>query len=186
MTVFQHADPAHLPGAVFAAETREDGPLIASVGKGWSAGTICEIGTMTKAFTATAVLLALEEHDLLNLELEAWRLPGMEVYATDASKRRIRVRHLLQHTSGLPTIQPYTASPKTPCNDPDRPWRPCPSASMELGPTVPWDLSTGRHKRIYPGRRAVQACPAANPRAGQPVYHADVRAVGCPWQPVFL
>lgn len=143
MTVFHHADPAHLPGAVFAAETREDGPLIASVGHGWGVDTICEIGTMTKAFTATAVLLALEEHGLLDIEVEAWRLPGMEVYAQDAVKRPIRVRHLLQHTSGLPTIQPYTASPKTPCNDPDRPWRPCPYASLELGPTVPWTCYPG-------------------------------------------
>jgi CubicO group peptidase (beta-lactamase class C family) len=143
MTAFQRANPANLPGAVFAVDTRRDGPLTASVGQGWGAATICEIGTMSKVFTATAVLLALEEHGLLDIETEAWRLPGMEAYAHDDVRRRIRVRHLLQHTSGLPTIQPYTASPKSACNDPDRPWRPCPDASTELGPTVPWTCYPG-------------------------------------------
>jgi CubicO group peptidase (beta-lactamase class C family) len=128
-------DPAHLPGAVFAAETAADGPMVASVGDGWSAGTICAIGTMTKAFTGTAVLLALEQHGLLDIEAEVWRLPGMSAYADNPKKRQIRVRHLLQHTAGLPSIRHYTASPKTRCNDPEGPPPYCPEASTALGPT---------------------------------------------------
>lgn len=139
---FQRDNPANLPGAVFAGETRDDGPLIASVG-GWSADTVCEIGTMTKAFTATAVLLALEEHGLLDIETPAWRLPGMETYVDGSLKQEIRVRHLLQHTSGLPNVQRYTASPKTPCNDPDGPPPGCADESLNLGPTTPWTCFPG-------------------------------------------
>jgi CubicO group peptidase (beta-lactamase class C family) len=131
----QREDPANLPGAVFAAETRADGPLISAIGDGWSADTICMMGTMTKPFTAAAVLMALEEHGLCDIEAEVWRLPGMEVYAESPGKRAIRVRHLLQHTSGLPGIQHYTASPKTRCNDPAGPPPFFAEASTGLGPT---------------------------------------------------
>ena len=132
---FQRSDAANLPGATFAVETLNDGPLIAAVGDGWSADTICAIGTMTKAFTATAVLLALEDHGLLDVETEVWRLPGMEAYSRSPGKQQIRVRHLLQHTAGLPSIQHYTASPKTRCNDPQGPPPYCAEASTALGPT---------------------------------------------------
>jgi CubicO group peptidase (beta-lactamase class C family) len=135
VSAVHRADPANLPGAVFAAETRSDGPLIGAIGDGWSADTICAIGTMTKAFTGTAVLLALEEHGLLNVETEVWRLPGMEAYAESPGKKQILVRHLLQHAAGLPSIQHYTASPKTRCNDPAGPPPYVPEASTELGPT---------------------------------------------------
>jgi CubicO group peptidase (beta-lactamase class C family) len=131
----QREDPANLPGAVFAVETRDNGPLIAAIGDGWSADTICLMGTMTKPFTATAVLMALEEQGLFDIETEVWRLPGMEAYADSPSKRVIRVRHLLQHTSGLPGIQHYTASPKTCCNDPAGPPPYFAEASAALGPT---------------------------------------------------
>ncbi|GGK76619.1 serine hydrolase domain-containing protein [Mangrovihabitans endophyticus] len=128
-------DPAQLPGATFAVQTGSDEPLFGSVGSGWSPRTICAIGTMTKAFTGTAVLLALEEHGLLEVDTEVWRLPGMRAYAEHPGKSRIQVRHLLQHTAGLPSIQPYTDSPKSPCNDPDGPPPYCPQASVALGPT---------------------------------------------------
>jgi CubicO group peptidase (beta-lactamase class C family) len=129
------ADPAQLPGASFAAAIGGEEFLYGSAGAGWSPDTICAIGTMTKAFTGTAVLLALEEHGRLDVEAEVWRLPGMGEYATHPVKRRIRVRHLLQHTSGLPSIQHYTASPKSPCNDPDGPPPYFPEADVSLGPT---------------------------------------------------
>jgi CubicO group peptidase (beta-lactamase class C family) len=132
---FQRDHPADLPGAVFAAETRGDGPLVAAVGDGWSDKSICAVGTMTKAFTGTAVLLALEEHGRLDAETEVWRLPGMEAYAESPSKKQIRVRHLLQHTAGLPSIQHYSASPKTRCNDPQGPPPYFAEASTALGPT---------------------------------------------------
>ncbi|MCA1561428.1 MAG: beta-lactamase family protein [Chloroflexi bacterium] len=127
-------DPANLPGAAFAAETTVDGPMAASVGA-WPVDTICAIGTMTKAFTGTAVLLALEERGMLDVEIPVWRLPGMEIYTRTELTKQIRVRHLLQHTAGLPTIQHYTVSPKTRCNDPDGPPPYCPEARIELGPT---------------------------------------------------
>lgn len=139
-----HCDePANLPGAVFGAETVADGALIASVGEGWSADTICEIGTMSKAFAATGVLLALEEHGRLDIETPVWRLPGMTAYARDETKRGIRVRHLLQHTSGLPTVQHYTDSPASPCNDPYGPAPYVPDAGTELGPTSEWTCYPG-------------------------------------------
>jgi CubicO group peptidase (beta-lactamase class C family) len=132
---FQRDNPANLPGAVFAVETRADGPLVAAVGNGWSANSICEVSTITKAFTGTAVLLALEEQGLLDVETEVWRLPGMEAYRESPGKRQIRVRHLLQHTAGLPGIQHYTASPKTRCNDPEGPPPYFAEVSTALGPT---------------------------------------------------
>lgn len=136
---FQLVNPRNLPGAVFAAETQRDGKMIASVGEGWDTNTICDIGSMTKAFTATAVLLALEEHGLLNIETPVWKLPGMDLYANDPLKRQIKIRHLLQHTSGLPNVQPYSSSPKAPCNNPNGE-SPCDCAdsNLNLGPTVPW------------------------------------------------
>jgi CubicO group peptidase (beta-lactamase class C family) len=67
----------------------------------------------------------------------------MEVYADGSLKQQIRVRHLLQHTSGLPTVQHYTASPKTRCNDPHGPPPYCPEASLRLGPTVAWTCYPG-------------------------------------------
>src|SRR5262245_62019990 len=72
--------PANLPGAVFAAETRDDGRFVDSVGKGWNTDTICEIGSMTKPFISAAVLLALEERDMLDVEVPVSQLPGMDVW----------------------------------------------------------------------------------------------------------
>src|SRR5215470_14123296 len=103
VTSYHLANPSNLPGAVFAAETINDGMLISSVGQGWSDSTICQLGSMTKPFTATAVLMALEEHGRLDIEQKVCELPGMELYREDPLKRQIKVRHLLQHTSGLPS-----------------------------------------------------------------------------------
>ena len=72
----QREEPANLPGAVLAAETLADGPLITAIGDGWSADTICAMGTMTKPFIATAVLMALEDHGLCDIETEVWRPAG--------------------------------------------------------------------------------------------------------------
>jgi CubicO group peptidase (beta-lactamase class C family) len=102
LTDYQRRYPDNLPGAVVAAETRHDRPLFASVGAGWSVDTICNIGSMTKTFIATALLLALEEAGRLDIETPVHTLPGMVAFAEDPMRRRIRVRHLLQHTSGMP------------------------------------------------------------------------------------
>src|SRR5262249_28300610 len=82
------ANPANLPGAAFAVQTLADGPLISSVGDSWSTDTICDIGSMTKPFAATGVLIALEEHDLLDIERPVCQLPGMDAYGLDALKQQ--------------------------------------------------------------------------------------------------
>ena len=81
MAAHHHKHSANMPGAVFAAETRTDGPFVDSVGPGWKADTICEIGSMTKPFISAAVLLALEERDMLDIEVPVCRLPGMDIWA---------------------------------------------------------------------------------------------------------
>ncbi len=143
MTNFQRENPRNLAGAVVAAETRRDGPLIAALGAGWAADTICSIGSMTKTFTATAVLLCLEEHGMLDVDLPVAEFPGMEIYAADPVKRRIKVRHLLQYTSGMPVFLDYTEAPVSPCYDPHRPPPAISTDPATLGPTVRWIGSPG-------------------------------------------
>lgn len=154
MSEYQRSDPATLPGAVLAVETRGAGPLFAALGAGWTADTICTIGSMTKTFTATAVLLALEEHGALDVELWVRDFPGMEVYAADPVKRRIKVRHLLQHTSGMPVFLAYHQAPASPCHDPSGS-PPCGSTDADaLGPTAPWIGSPGdMNELIWSGGR---------------------------------
>jgi CubicO group peptidase (beta-lactamase class C family) len=135
---YQADNPANLPGAVFAVETRADGRLLGTVGAEWAADTICEIGSMTKPFVATAVLLALEERGRLDVEVPVHELPGMERYAADPVKRQVRLRHLLQHTSGLPHFRKYSEWPKTACNDPGGPPPSCADPRLDLGPTSAW------------------------------------------------
>lgn len=132
-----------LPGAVFAVETLRDGRLISSVGEGWSNDTIFEMGSATKPFTATGVLMALEENDLLDIEMPVYKIPGMDLYAEDPVKRMITVRHLLQHTSGLPSFRHYTRSQKSPCYDPNGEMPCCSNLGVDVGPTVPYTGSPG-------------------------------------------
>jgi CubicO group peptidase (beta-lactamase class C family) len=137
-----HAEhPGNLPGAVAAAETPSGGTLVTSVGAGWSADTIANVGSMTKTFTATAVLMALEDSGRLDVELPVHTVPGMEALGDDPAKRRIRVRHLLQHTSGLPVFLRYEDAPPGPCNDPAGP--PPAGRSGRLGPVSAWLGSPG-------------------------------------------
>lgn len=130
-------EPENLPGAVMGVETPGDGRLVDSVGEGWSRDTICEIGSMTKPFVSAAVLTCLEEHSLLDIEIPVHHLPGMEPFAKDPVKRQIRLRHLLQHTSGLPHFLHYTEWPSTPCNNPNGQPPSCGGESA-LGPTSAW------------------------------------------------
>jgi CubicO group peptidase (beta-lactamase class C family) len=138
MNAYQAENPKNLPGAVFAAETLQAGRLVASVGDGWATGAICEIGSMTKPFISAGVLLALEERNMMDIEIPVHELPGMEIYADDPLKRQIRLRHLLQHTSGLPHFLKYSEWPKTPCNDPEAGPPSCTDSSLDLGPTSPY------------------------------------------------
>jgi CubicO group peptidase (beta-lactamase class C family) len=136
---YQAMHPDNLPGAAFGVETVDDGRLVDSVGTGWSHDTICDIGSMTKPFVAAATLLALEERGLLDIERPVHELPGMAVWAGDPVKRQVRLRHLLQHTSGLPHTRRYTDCEATPCNDPAGAPPGCAGGEApDLGPTSEW------------------------------------------------
>jgi CubicO group peptidase (beta-lactamase class C family) len=135
---YHETNRANLPGAVCATETLQDGRMVSSVGEGWAENTICEIGSMTKPFISAALLLALEERGKLDIEVPVYKLPGMELYASDPLKRQVRLRHLLQHTSGLPHFLKYTDWPKTPCNDPVGEPPSCPGTEQRLGPISEW------------------------------------------------
>jgi len=138
MQRYQAEQSENLPGVVFAVETQADGRRVGSLGAGWANDTICEIGSMTKPFIAAAVLLALEERGMLDIEIPVYQLPGMQLYADDPIKRQIRLRHLLQHTSGLPHFNKYSDWPKTPCNDPQASPQQWASVRHDLGPVSQW------------------------------------------------
>ncbi|GAA5178997.1 hypothetical protein GCM10023322_07600 [Rugosimonospora acidiphila] len=138
MSTYQAAHPDNLPGTAFGAETKEDGRLLGSAGQAWDVNTICEIGSMTKPFVAAAVLLALEERGMLDIETPVFTLPGMDFYALDPLRRGILLRHLLQHTSGLPHTRHYTDWPRTSCNDPAGPPPAAGAGPLDLGPTSEW------------------------------------------------
>jgi CubicO group peptidase (beta-lactamase class C family) len=93
---------------------------------------------MAKAFIGAGVLLALDEHGLLDVDVPVWRLPGMDAYAADDLKRRVKVRHLLQQTAGLSNVRPRAEWPTTPCNCPNHTDRECIDPDVDVGPTVPW------------------------------------------------
>jgi CubicO group peptidase (beta-lactamase class C family) len=97
------AESAGLSGAVLAAT---GGRVVAAVGVGSAelAGkvpntpsTLYEIGSATKQFTAAAVLRLVQQGRLGLDDSIARHLPGVP-----ADCQTITVRHLLQHTSGIP------------------------------------------------------------------------------------
>ena len=158
MAKYQQENPEKLPGVVLAAETLRDGPLIAALGTGWAADTICSIGSMSKTFTATALLICLEEHGMLDVDLPVAVFPGMETYAADPVKRRIKVRHLLQFTSGMPVFLDYTEAPASPCYNPQGPPPATSTDPSTLGPTVRWIGSPGgMNELIFAGGRCKPA-----------------------------
>jgi CubicO group peptidase (beta-lactamase class C family) len=138
MQRYQADNAENLPGVVFAVETQADGRRVDSLGAGWARDTICEIGSMTKPFIAAGALLALEERGMLDIDVPVHQLPGMGIYADDPIKRQIKLRHLLQHTSGLPHFNKYSDWPKTPCNDPQASPQQWDAARRDLGPVSQW------------------------------------------------
>jgi CubicO group peptidase (beta-lactamase class C family) len=138
MAKYQADNAENLPGAVFGVQTRDDGRLIDGVGHGWDDGTICEIGSMTKPFVAAAVLVALAERGRLDVETPVHELPGMDAWSGDPVKRQIRLRHLLQHTSGLPHTIPRADWPATPGACPPARAGQVPEGTPDLGPTSDW------------------------------------------------
>ena len=149
MAAYQKGDPANLPGAVFAVETAAEGRLQGKVGAGWETDAICAIASMSKPFVATALLLALEERDLLDIERPVYELPGMELYAGNEAKRQIKVRHLLQHTSGLPAFQPITADART-TDSAGADSISSEAGQTHSGKTVPWKGSPGLTNEFIP------------------------------------
>lgn len=126
-------DPNFFGGA-FGVETPQDGPLMGCVGPQWSIHSICEIGSMTKVFTATATLLALEESKQYDVNTLVHILPGMQFWhdlPSDDRRKQLQVKHLLQHTSGLPYFK-YVGQPL-----------PCDSRPTATGKTVAWAGSPG-------------------------------------------
>jgi serine-type D-Ala-D-Ala carboxypeptidase/endopeptidase len=117
---------AHIPGMVYGVVV--DGRLVHVKGLGIqdidsrrpvSADTLFRIASMTKAFTALSILklrddgkLALEAPAETYIpEIRGWKYP------TDDSPR-IRLRHLLTHTAGLVTDDPW-GDRQTPLPDED-------------------------------------------------------------------
>jgi CubicO group peptidase (beta-lactamase class C family) len=99
-----------IPGLSLAVV--KDGQVVLAKGYGLAnveldvpatAETVYEIGSMTKQFTATAVMMLVEEGKLGLDERIATRLAGIP-----NAWKEVTVRHLLTHTSG---IMSYTALP---------------------------------------------------------------------------
>lgn len=92
-------DPA--PGAPCRRRTEAAGTADLRTGRPMNATDRLRIGSVTKTFTATVVLqLAAEHRVLLDAPVDRY-LPGL-IRGHGHDGRRITVRQLLQHTSGLP------------------------------------------------------------------------------------
>ncbi|MFJ4578824.1 serine hydrolase domain-containing protein [Streptomyces echinatus] len=89
------------PAAPCARWTVTDGVADLGTGRAMNATDRLRVGSVTKTFTATVVLqLAAERRLSLDAPVERY-LPGL-IRAGGHDGRRITVRQLLQHTSGLP------------------------------------------------------------------------------------
>lgn len=95
-----------VPGAVVGwmyngrTEIAAAGTINVDTGANVIPDTLFQVGSITKAFTATLVM-QLQERGLVNLDAPAVNyLPELR-FADDALTRRILVRHLLSHMSGV-------------------------------------------------------------------------------------
>ncbi|TML88581.1 MAG: beta-lactamase family protein [Actinobacteria bacterium] len=95
--VAEEFDPG--PGAAFAATV--DGELVVDLwgGPGWQEDTLCLVFSGTKGFVAACLLLLVERGEL---ELDA----PLVRYWPEFSSRRVLVRHVVSHTTGLPGMRP--------------------------------------------------------------------------------
>ena len=86
-------------GAAFAATV--DGELVVDLwgGPGWQEDTLCLVFSGTKGFVAACLLLLVERGEL---ELDA----PLVRYWPEFSSRRVLVRHVVSHTTGLPGMRP--------------------------------------------------------------------------------
>lgn len=88
-----------------------DGKLVSVKGYGTSAdaqridaNTVFRVGSITKVFTATAVLRLRDEGRLSLDDPVSKHLPTLADRLSPKGKEPVRVRHLLQHSSGIPTL----------------------------------------------------------------------------------
>jgi D-alanyl-D-alanine carboxypeptidase len=79
-------------------------------------GDLFQVGSITKAFVATVVLQLAEEGRLRLDEPLAAHLPGFP------NARRVTLRHLLSHTSGIPHVSQLDGVDKTLIRDRGRRW----------------------------------------------------------------
>ncbi len=74
-------------------------------GVGITAATAFRLASVTKQFTAAAILTLVEDSTLHLDDRLGYVLSGVPAYARD-----VRVRHLLAHTSGIPDYEPILGS----------------------------------------------------------------------------
>ena len=96
----------HIPGAALAVVRQ--GKLVRARGYGYAnlehnvpvtTDTVFELASVTKQFTATAIMLLVEEGKVQLDDPVGWHLPR-----APETWKPITVRHLLTHTSGLPGL----------------------------------------------------------------------------------
>jgi CubicO group peptidase (beta-lactamase class C family) len=106
---------AHVPGLVYGIV--EDGKLVAVKGQGVQdpatgqpvdAASLFRIASMSKAFTALAILKLRDEGKLSLDDLAETYVPELKAWTYPTSdSRRIRVRDLLNHSAGFVTDDPW-------------------------------------------------------------------------------
>lgn len=81
-----------------------------------AAGTLFDVASLTKVASTTAAAMLLYQRDLLDLDTPLGELLPAFVVGRDAAQhaRRVTVRHLLAHNSGLPGYVPLFHTATTP------------------------------------------------------------------------
>lgn len=98
----QGRNPAVVPSVV-AGIVKGD-RLVFSAASGADTGTTYGVASLSKTFTAV-LALRLAEEGLLELDARAdFYLPGLKIARPELGSEPVTVRHLLAHTSGLPTF----------------------------------------------------------------------------------
>jgi CubicO group peptidase (beta-lactamase class C family) len=111
----EHARREHIPGAVWAiivdgrvAHIGTTGFRDVAAKSPVDSGTVFRIASMTKSFTAMAILKLRDEGRLsLDEPAEKWvpELGGLKYPTTDSPK--LTIRHLLSHSAGFPEDNPW-------------------------------------------------------------------------------